>query len=325
MNSISDSSTDQLMVSSDPNVPRRGWPAWLLSVLLHSLLFALFLWIVYQVRDGAGEIENKTGGIVLVDATAETTEYLSEGEISDAAAEQSQQPPPLPSAEDRPLDLPGMRVADAPLTGIGEEFADSLTGADSLIVGNTSDRPLGGRVTTEVFGVKGTGSTFVYVFDRSASMEDLGGKPLRAAKKQLLQSLASLGDNQQFQIIFYNDETRIFRPEPGQSTLTFATDAARRRAERFVQSIRGERGTDHLQALKLALAFNPDVVFLLTDAEGGFSSSELRLISDWNRSGAVINAIEFGVGSRSGDRSLKRVADESLGQYIYKDARSFRD
>ena len=156
-------------------------------------------------------------------------------------------------------------------------------------------------------------------------MEDLGGRPLRAAKRQLLESLNSLGETHQFQIIFYNDQTKVFQPEPGQSLMTFADESSKKRARSFVASMGGKGGTDHLRALKLALSFAPDVVFLLTDAEGGFTSRELRDISSWNRSGAIINAIEFGVGGRGVDRSLERVAIESTGQYIYKDVRSFRD
>ena len=297
----------------------------MLSFLLHTLILAALIILFSRFQDGAGEFENRSGGIVLVDISSETTEYLEEGDISESSTDSPQQPPPMPASEQLPPSLPGMAINESELTGAGEEMVDTLTGSDSLLESTTSDRPFGGQVTTEVFGVKGTGSTFVYVFDRSASMEDLGGRPLRAAKRQLLESLNSLGETHQFQIIFYNDQTTIFQPEPGQSLMTFADDPARKRARSFVASIGGKGGTDHLKALKLALSFSPDVVFLLTDAEGGFSSSELRNISNWNRSGAVINAIEFGVGQRGVDRSLERVARESQGHYVYKDVRSFRD
>ena len=286
---------------------------------------ATLIFLFSRFQSGVGDVENRTGGIVLVDLSSETTEYLSEGDIVESSSETAQQPPPAPASQELPPSLPGMAFNESELTGAGEELVDSLTGSDSLLQGTTSDRPFGGKVTTEVFGIKGTGSTFVYLFDRSASMEELAGRPLRAAKSQLLESVNSLGESHQFQIIFYNDQTKIFQPEPGQSLMTFADELAKKRARSFIASIRGKGGTDHLNALKMALAFSPDVVFLLTDAEGGFSSSDLRNISNWNRSGAVINAIEFGVGGRGLDRSLERVAKESLGQYIYKDVRSFRD
>src|SRR6185436_10328598 len=70
----------------------------------------------------------------------------------------------------------------------------------------------GGQTSTGVFGVVGTGSKFVYVFDRSASMGDLGGRPLKAAKVQLIQSLEQLSDMHQFQIVFYNEQPSVFNP-----------------------------------------------------------------------------------------------------------------
>ena len=212
-----------------------------------------------------------------------------------------------------------MDAATTPITGVGQELVQSLPGADGLLEGVSNNRRIGGKVTTEVFGIKGTGSRFVYVFDRSASMSGYNNRPLRAAKQQLLASLNSLGSNQQFQIIFYNDSTTVFNPDPGPPEMMSADERTKRSATRFVQRVQADRGTDHLNALRLGLSLAPDVIFLLTDAEGGFTRGELSRVAQWNRSGAVINAIEFGVGSRRGnDRSLEQLAREQGGSYIYK-------
>ena len=64
-------------------------------------------------------------------------------------------------------------------------------------------------------GAEGTGTKFVYVFDRSGSMEGYGGRPLASAKHQLISSLTQLNDACQFQIIFYNEQPEIFRPDVG--------------------------------------------------------------------------------------------------------------
>lgn len=303
----------------------RNVPAWLLSLLVHSTALALLLFSFVRMTNGVGEVDNKTGGIVLVDQTNETTEYLDEGDVDDSASDKSQQTPaPALMTEELPPSLPGLEVGQSEIAGVGEDFSDALTGAQEMTFGNGSGS-FGGKVTTDVFGVKGTGSRFVYVFDRSASMEDLGGKPLRAAKRQLIESLDSLGNAQQFQIIFYNVKTKTFNGSLGQG-LSFATDDEKKRAGRFVDAISGEGGTDHLNALQLALSYGPDVLFLLTDAEGGFSFSDLNQIGNWNRAGTVINAIEFGIGAKkSFDQSLRQVAEQSGGQYVYKDVRSFRN
>lgn len=304
-----------------PSVPDRKIPAWLLSFGFHSLVFLALFVMLSQFRGGAGEVETRSGGIVLVEATSETTEYLSEGDQSDSSASASDQqsPPPLPSDSELPPDLPGVTSSPAKIAGVGEDLMESFQGANSLLDGKESFQ-VGGEVTTEVFGVKGTGSRFLYIFDRSDSMEGYERRPLLAARSALKESLASLGKVQQFQIVFYNDQTRVLEISGEPTTMFFATELNKKAGVRFVDSISGSGGTDHLAALKFGLNLGPDVIFLLTDAEGGFTPAEMGAISDWNRSGTVINAIEFGVGSkgRGDDHSLEKVAKESGGQYTYK-------
>lgn len=305
-------------------IPNRRLPAWFLSFLMHTCFFLAVLLALRTVQNGASDVENRSGGIVLVDIQSDTTKYLSEGDVeqvtSQSAAEQS--PPPLAAASELPPDLPGMESAQTPITGAGDQLVETLPGADALIEGPAANLEIGGKVTTEVFGVKGTGSRFVYVLDRSQSMEGFNARPLLAARQALLQSLDSLRDNHQFQIIFYNDGVKAFNPD-GLAAMYFATDERKQAARGFVASVRGESGTDHLNALKKAFRLGPDVIFLLTDAEGGFTRAELREVSRLNRSAAVINAIEFGE-RRTGDRSLQTLAQESGGQYVFKDVRTLR-
>ncbi len=325
---LSSPTADSVPIPNEQLVPDRGLPAWLLSFLFHTILFTVILLTARTVNNGAAEIENRNVGIVLVEAQSEKTEYLSEGEVAESTSSSTPvaSPPPLPTEQELPPDLPGLASSTTTITGVGDELMESLNGAEGLIEGVATTGNIGGKVTTEVFGVKGTGSRFVYVFDRSASMSGYNNKPLRAAKKQLLASLNSLGKNHQFQIIFYNDTTRVFKPDPGAAEMMPADDRTRRRAARFVESIQADRGTDHLNALHLALSLAPDVIFLLTDAEGGFTRSELLKVSQWNRSAAVINAIEFGVGSGPGsDRSLQQLARDHGGTYVYKNILTLSD
>lgn len=302
----------------------RQVPAWLLSLILHTCLFVLLLLAVSTVPRGAAKVENRAGGIVLVEMQSKSTEYLSEGDVREventAAAEQS--PPPTVANDQLPPDLPGLESGEVPMTGAGNELVEGLPGANQLIEGENADLRIGGKVTTEVFGVKGTGSKFVYVFDRSKSMEGYGARPLLAARQALLQSLQSLGEKHQFQILFYNEGTKMFKYNQ-MNELHFATEELKAAAVQFVNNIRGDGGTDHMNALKQALMLKPDVIFFLTDAEGGFSRAELRELNHLNRSAAVINAIEFGE-VRGRDRSLQTLTAENGGQYVFKDIRTLR-
>lgn len=124
-----------------------------------------------------------------------------------------------------------------------------------------------GGVRTGIFGLEARGNRFVYVFDRSASMGEPAGLPLAAAKRELLRSLDQLGDVQQFYVIFYNDRLQVFSPPGARGRLVFATDENRRAAGRFVESVRASGGTRHEEPLAAAFRLDPDVVFLLTDAD----------------------------------------------------------
>lgn len=78
-----------------------------------------------------------------------------------------------------------------------------------------------------------------------------------------------------------------------------------------------------MKALAEAFKLGPDVIFFLTDAEGGFTEADLQEIGRRNRSAAVINTIEFGE-RRLHNHSLEAVARDSGGQYIFKNINTLR-
>lgn len=299
--------------------------------MLHAMLLATLLAFLTEAAQHGTEETGRTGGIVLVDIESKATTYINEGDLASAstAMQLLSEPPALPSFDHgRLLDDDGHSLPVADLASISQKIVEGQLTSDKLTQSTTNaDGRVGGQVTTEVFGVKGTGSLFLYLLDRSASMEGYEARPLRAAKRQVISSLNSLTEAQQFQLVFYNETTKLFAPNIGSASLLFATDANKSRAERYLESIRADGGTDHLLALKAALALGPDVIFMLTDAEGGFTANELNQIANWNRSGAVINAIQFGVGgeSISSDRSLETLARQNRGQYLYIDIMTLSD
>ena len=83
----------------------------------------------------------------------------------------------------------------------------------------SSDRDRRRGVETELFGLRARGSRFLYVLDRSASMSELGGKPLRTLKAELEKSLLPLTEQEEFQIIFYNHRPRLMQVESGSPQL----------------------------------------------------------------------------------------------------------
>jgi hypothetical protein len=173
-------------------------------------------------------------------------------------------------------------------------------------------------IETQLFGVRGKGSRFVYVFDRSSSME---GAPLVAAKRELIASLQSLQSMHQFQIIFYHQEPQLMPAFRGQSRqMVFADEPGKRQAATFIGGIFAYGATDHMHALATALQMRPDVIFFLTDAdEPQLRTEDFDKIRRLNQ-GTVINAIEFGHGPPKTRFSfLQQLAAANGGHHTYVD------
>ena len=168
-----------------------------------------------------------------------------------------------------------------------------------------------------MFGVRGKGTRFVYVFDRSSSMD---GGPLIAAKRELIASLQSLHSVHQFQIIFYNQEPQLMNLRGQSPQMVFGDEPGKALAARFVGGVSAYGGTNHMQALQMALRMWPDVVFFLTDAdEPQLRAGDFQKIRQWNQ-GTSINAIEFGLGPpKTRFNFLQQLAAENGGQHAYVD------
>ncbi len=144
--------------------------------------------------------------------------------------------------------------------------------------------------------------------------------PLRRAKEELLASLSDLTDRQQFYIIFYNHEPKLFDPGAAKNQLVFATDANKGRAKQFVSSIGADGGTDHMAALTIALRRHPDVIFLLTDgeAEDDPTPEDLKRLERLNSGEASINVIQFAAAPRP-NSALIKLAEENRGKHVVVD------
>jgi hypothetical protein len=310
---------------------RRRVPAWLLSCLLHAAVLLAIAMLMHQGPRGAATESPRSAGIVLVQGVAGQMEYLSEDESSesparpDAATETSATTSvaALPTVAELPIDVSGVLPSPDGLSGlvVGGEVATALPNAAALTSGTRPSKKLGRSTKTYIFGAEGEGSVFVYVFDRSDSMNGYGGLPLAAAKAELLESLRSLKATHQFQIMFYNAEISVFNPyAPQPPRVMFADDKTKVMAEQYVRAIRAFDGTRHLEPLRLALRLAPDVIFFLTDAaDPQLTPRELAELERLN-AGTVIHAIEFGTGPfPGGGNFLVQLARQSRGQHVYVD------
>ncbi|MGI9469927.1 MAG: hypothetical protein ACR2NZ_00245 [Rubripirellula sp.] len=317
--------------------PERTTPALIMSLVLHVVLLTSIGLIWSRTANGTGEEADRPVGIALVHRMPDRDRYVDAADVpdvqteatteSDASASSSAAAPPADLSP--PLDLAGvlqsMQATPSPVSGTGLTGEADLDG-DAFSTGpGTGSEGDSAEATTMVFGISGSGSRFVYVFDRSDSMNGFGGKPLRAAKSELIRSLRTLTERQRFQLIFYNDKPTPFKMSGVPLQMISGEEAYVALAESYIRSIAAFGGTEHESAIKMALRMAPDVIFFLTDARiPRLSTQELREIKNRaDASGATIHAIEFGaepIAPR--DSFLRDLASQNRGQYRYIDVRS---
>lgn len=319
-----------------PEVQSRPAPALLLSLGLHLVLLVAIAWVAATAPKGTGEPTDRQIGIAMVhrlpdrdqyqEVTADLTESTDETTTESSSASAAAAPP---ADLTPPIDLQGilaaMQSTPAPQSGTGIA-GDSKLDGDALGdgTGSAANSPSGQQATARLFGISGSGSRFVYVLDRSDSMNGFGGLPLRRAKRELIRSLNSLSPQQQFQIIFYNENVKPFQMAGAPMTMVAGEPSNQARAQRYVESIRAFGGTKHQGALLMALRMSPDVIFFLTDAHiPRLSQIELNVIQDRaERNGTTIHAIEFGSHPTAApDSFLRDLAGMNGGQYQYVDIR----
>ncbi|MBN1852619.1 MAG: VWA domain-containing protein [Pirellulales bacterium] len=299
-------------------------PAWIVSLVFHAAVLVLLGLFFRGVPRGAGEEPVRTAGIVIQHSSARGDWF--EGE-ADQPAESIRDPDRGqydPIAALPPEDLMATAanaLSSLPAIGLGGLESGGVGNASGMTSGGGRGGAIsGGKARVRVFGTEGVGNKFVYVFDRSVSME---GTRLQAAKRELIQSLESLESTHQFQVIFFNHEVRIWDLTGGQQRIAFGTDRNKEQAARWIMGISADGGTDRVGALNQAIRLRPDIIFFLTDDDTPMSETDLYQIRRRNRSGTAIHAIEFGNGPPHGRHNfLVQLAQQSGGQYAYIDTRT---
>lgn len=313
---------------------KKSWSdfrAWIASCLVHTTLFVVIALLWRPPTHGtSGELDRPVG---IAHQTTAGDEYLLEGgasgaSSSSAATSQSvslafdNSPGPPLSMDNILSELMGNQTGanDGKVGQDGSADAGLAGGGGASASGTGRGPGTGKKTKTKFFGVEGSGSSFAYVVDRSDSMNAYEAAPLRNAKRELLKSLESLNEYNQFQIVFYNDSL-----SPLSGKMIFATDTNKRRATGFVRGMPGDGGTAHLPALKQALAMAPEVLFFLTDADD--PRLTLPQLDDIQRRAELtrttIHAIQFNVGPATNDGGwIRNLAVMNRGTFKYVDVTS---
>jgi von Willebrand factor type A domain len=159
---------------------------------------------------------------------------------------------------------------------------------------------------TSFFGIRAPGKFFVYVIDCSESMID--EDRFARATMEVRRSVLALQAPQQFEIIFYNDESI---PMPGGPRPRSADTQNKSQMISWLRLIEPISGTDPREAIRQALGLRPEAVFLLSD--GAFPDGTTEIVAKFNGKKIPIHCVDLS-GGEGGDH-LRRIAKDSGGQY----------
>jgi hypothetical protein len=207
------------------------------------------------------------------------------------------EPGPLP----KPI-TDGPPLTPTPFEGAPSQAGGSLPDNGSL-PNSGGPKPLHGELKA--------GQTIVYLLDSSASMGIDGILP--RAMGAVRASLEHLGPDTRFQIVAYNGGVKPFLSEP-----VAATPGTVDRAGRWLAALLPEGGSKHVAGFREAFASRPDIVYLLTDADG-LDEADVRAVASLNRKPAVIMAAVFGGIRPAHETPLERLVRVTGGTIRYLD------
>ncbi|HBH54726.1 MAG TPA: hypothetical protein DDY91_22820 [Planctomycetaceae bacterium] len=354
---VMDVTSGARLSGQSPGERVRQFPSWLLSLGAHLLLYLVLAVFIRPVAPrGAGDGEFRTIGISTRSGVESPEErrggdlssQMPQGAAGESPSDETEasldaaniELPPVDDEPPIPIQGPERRLEKAvtrgavssgttPPSGVGaRDFSRPKGGAASKK--NTGPKQGGagsGPGAVSFFGGGGQpGTRFAFVLDASASMYE--NNAIQVAKSELQASLLQVADEQEFQVIFYNEDLHPM-PTTGQRTTMFrGTEANRNRAAQHIRSVQPSGGTRHKEALLEALRLRPDVIFFLTDAgEPWMTAADLGEIRKRNSGRCRICVVEFGKGSPLSNTEsywTRRLARENDGTYSYHDVNDFR-
>lgn len=285
--------TDGRKALTRPKELRFTWTSFFVSVVVHInllLIFAVTFRALQETDDRPLMIETTfTPGeeeeISISPETEDDVVPVEEVVFKETAPQ---------SAEDmvrseNELDLPGL---------------EGLGGARGLGGGS-------GAGGVGFFGTSARGRSFVFVVDCSGSMQ---GNRFRRAVEELQKSLNQLESDQQFQVIFFNNQAHPLTHPTHSTKLLPAKRSMLQHAMAWIGNQHAAGGTHPNDALTRALALKPDVVFFLTDAHK-VPRTVRTLIAEENSHGSTVHTIAF--GHRGGETLMQGIAADHRGRYRY--------
>ena len=291
-------------------------PAWALSLIVHLALLAMLFTIVGTSGKNpqpSEEVEHE----LTIQLSPDAPPPLFDPQPAPSAPAAAATPPAL----EPPL-IVGLDPVEGLNTPARPAVRSSRSAGDldaALSVPQVRLPGPANAVETKFFGTPGRGAKFVYVIDRSASMN----LALPLARTELIASLHLLPPTVEYQIVYYDLTPRLLEFE-GKTGMLPATQENKTRTARLLDTLRPEGGTDHVRALKQALTLNPQIIYFLTDADE-LKPQQVQELTQRNQRGSNsrIHCIELSSGSAPrGITPMQTLARDNRGEYRTVDVSS---
>jgi len=300
---------------------RRYWLGGLLSVAVHAaLLIALGIQVIQATFESDDNVLYVIGDHRAGDATTEPPRILEisvPSPVHVQSAGRLSNPVSAPTPKHDPGALPSAvslaTFADTSSGPVGEVQAMFGKDGRGLATVGTGDKG------AEFFGVRATGSRFVFIVDCSRSMN---GKKWEDATAELLAAVERLSEDKSFYVIFFDKEShRMFGPESSEPDLLPATEENLGRFRQWLTTVELGFHTRPAGSVSFALTLDPDAIYLLSDGE--FEDQTAALLRDKNLARVDrarvprVTVHTIGFHSRHGQKVLERIAKENGGRYTF--------
>lgn len=259
---------------------------WGVALLFHAGLILIAAFVAWSTITASDDDETVIPAMRFNEEVSEPLEDDAEERLDETRTERevTQQE----TEETRQSNLDATVETESTLVGLEG-------GADASPFRTT--RTSGDQFQTEMFGVEGNARRLVFCIDASGSLIDTFPYII----DELIQSIRQLSEQQEFTVIFFQGDQIIESPPPG---LKSASSDNKERVINWINPS-GERNvipggrSDASQAIRAAMRYRPDLVYLLSDnitGAGQFETSQaalLREIDQANVADTAINTIQF--------------------------------
>ena len=302
--------------------------SFLVSLLLHMCVL-LFLSLLV-VRNGIGD------STLFLDV-AEAPAAADEDMLADLAMDT--------------VEFNDVEIEDSPLSELLEDALEKEEAEkDALEVEDLTqnDGPLGGRApsarrsqgdgkSATFFGTKASGRRFVFVVDRSTSMEYGSGNFVSrelfnrydVAKSELLNAIESLQPHQEFFVVMFAHNTvpmfglkSVEENGKQEYEMISANTQNVARFQGWLEGVTMGPGTDPRLALEIAIEMQPDAIFMLSD--GAFVSERnddrpktREIIQQYISAGLIVPINTTSLVVEQTIPTMKSIADRSGGSFKF--------